>query len=79
MARKTTVDDIMDFLDWAVETKRIQIYDHIGNPVSTKNKLPSGWGAGSNEDHGLAIYFRVTKPTRSQVKTHVEFWASLEE
>ena len=79
MARKATADDIMDFLDWAVEGKKIQIYNHIGNPVSTKNKLPSGWGAGSDSDHGLSIKFRVTKPKRSEVRTLVEFWSSLEE
>jgi len=79
MSRKVTADDIMDFLDWAVESKRIQIYNHIGNPVSTKNKLPAGWGAGADEDHGLAIYFRVTKPTRTEVQSLAEHWVGLEE
>ena len=68
---------MMSYLDSAIENNNIQIFDNINNPVSTKNELQRGWGMG-DESTGYSFYFRVSKPTRSQVKKNIEYWVDLE-
>ena len=69
---------MMSYLDQAIGNSHIQILDKINNPVSIKNKLERGWGTRSASGGDIMFHFSVSKPTRTDVKKNVEYWANIE-
>ena len=66
--------DIMKFLDWAVESNRLDLFQNPNNTVTSIVNLPEGWGASSDETIGVKIYFRGRKLLRSDIKNLVSQW-----
>ena len=76
--KKDLIESIMSYLDWAIDNNHFQILDKINNPVSIKNKLERGWGTRSASGGDIMFHFSVSKPTRTDVKRNVEYWADIE-
>ncbi len=67
-------DDVLAFLDWAVESNSLDVFSSPQNTISTRVNLPEGWGSESEETLGVMIYFRGRKVLRSEVVALVEEW-----
>jgi len=75
-AKKEAVESVMDFLDWAVDNQRVEIYSPVQHPITEKNTIPRGWGVGS-ESKSFSIKFHISKPSRDEIETLLKHWADL--
>ena len=74
--KSDAVESVMEFLDWAVDNQRIEIYSPVEHPVTEKNTIPRGWGVGS-EKKTFSIKFHIAKPSRGEIEALLKHWAEL--
>ena len=68
---------VLQFLDWAVENRRMELHIDHAKPFTTDVDLPAGWGSGSSELVGIKIYYKANKLSRSHVVGLMKEWSSL--